>query len=124
MNTELKNFIQTVLVPEGYSMSFAEPSIDQLETLIEIATTAKEELEDIEYEVESAKDKEQMEFLLFELDTLINSDKEWEDKYDLCWCIKDKMFRISAFSWDDPDCDYSDDVYAFYSAAKRHIGEM
>jgi hypothetical protein len=124
MNNKLKNFIQDVLVPEGYSMSFADTTVAQMETLIEIATDAKEELESAENSLQDDDDKDRMEFLLLKLKKLIESDLEWSEKYSKCWVIKKHMFKVSAFSWDDPDCGYDYDVYAFYSAAKRHIREM
>lgn len=42
--TRLKDFIYNTLIPEGYNMSFEQPTVQDLDTLIEIANSAKEEL--------------------------------------------------------------------------------
>ena len=124
MNPKLRNFIQDVLVPEGYQMDFATTTVSQMETLIKIATDAKEELESAENRLQADYDKSRMEYLLGSLDELVSSGLDWGDKYNECWVIKNRMFKISPFGWDDPDCGYDNGVYAFYTAAQRHIGEM
>jgi len=117
----LKGFIYTTLVPEGYNMSFKHPTVQDLDTLIEIANSAKEELLVADNGLQDFEDKEMMESLLFKLNKVIEDDADWEDKYDKCWGIKDKMFEYTHFSWYDPDTSYEEDVLAFYQAAKDHI---
>ena len=118
----LKSIIYEQIVPEGWGMSFEEPSVAVLEELIEIATNAKAELLNAQNEIaEVNATKLHLTHWLLLLDSLIDGPATWERKYDECWLIKDEMFKLTTFDWYDPDCDYEDDVRAFYRAAKDHI---
>ena len=60
--------------------------------------------------------------LLSELTCLVNNEYiQWEEKYDSCWEIKNKMWKYTSFNWYDPDTSYEEDVLEFYYAAKYHI---
>lgn len=117
----LKQFILSDIVPQYYSMGFQEPTLATLEQLIEFATIAKEWLITTQNEYTEAEDKDKLDYLLYKLDKLIISDKDWEAKYDECCDIRKKMYRISAFSWYGSDTGYEAAIRVFYRDAKKHI---
>ena len=117
----LKSLIYNTIIPTGYGMSFESPTVDVLDELIAIATKAKGELLTANNTLEDACAGDKLEYLLYKLGKLILHNRSWEDPYFKCWEIKDSMFELTTFSWDDPDTSYEADVNAFYSAAKAHI---
>lgn len=121
----LKDFTYNTLVPEGYGMSFKQPTVQDLDTLIEIANSAKEELLVAENSSQDVEDKVDMERLLSHLYNTVQDDVSWEHTYALCQDIKKKMFRIDAFFFDG-NINLSDEQYvmSFYNTAKRHIEGM
>tara|TARA_R110000851_G_scaffold113946_1_gene238810 strand:- start:110 stop:484 length:375 start_codon:yes stop_codon:yes gene_type:complete len=119
----LKDFTYNTLVPEGYSMSFKQPTVQDLDTLIEIANSAKEELildEDASKDVED-KVKDELHYLLYKLDHLVHNCHDLDYINDEMSIIKDDMFELTFFKG---SLDGIDSPQAFYNAAKRHIEGM
>ena len=116
---KLKDFIAETLYPyEGY-MEWREPTMADLEKLIELATDAKEELQN------SPDNKNTLRGLLYDLRCLIeNPHIDWQSKFDGCWLIEAKMKQLTTIEWDDPDTGGLEDVMAFYEAAKNHIENL
>lgn len=120
----LKQFTYDVLVPQGYSMSFQEPSVEELDVLIAVANKAKEELLATQNTNCDKQAKYQLIALLAELTDLVESGDIDEEEYDQCWDIKQRMWEYTSFDWYDPDTSYKEDVLSFYHAAKEHIEEL
>ena len=117
----LKCFIYTTLVPEGYNMSFKHPTVQDLDTLIEIANSAKEELLVADNVLQDFEDKERMEFLLYKLDHLVHNCRDLNYINGEMSMIKDAMFELTFFKGYGQGID---SPQAFYQAAKRHIEGM
>ncbi len=121
--SKLKDFTYGTLVPFGFSMEFNNPSVAELDTLIELASACKVELLKQENKAsQEFSDKEMLLIFLGRLTRLINDDcLNWSEKYDKCWEIKDQISVYLDIDWCDPDMDYEDDVMAFYNVAKEQI---
>lgn len=113
---ELKRFIYDELIPYGCNMEWNPPNERDLDSLIKLATEAKEQLKT------SDKDVQVMRGLLYELKCLVeHPHKDWEEKYDGCWLIKDRMCEIARIEWYVYDTNYEENILAFYYAAKYFI---
>lgn len=115
---KLKQYLYNTVIPEGYGMSMIELDEGQLDKLITLAKEVKGNL------TKKGAKGQKLKALLSELTHLVEvSNSAWDTKYKICWQIKDRMFRVLSFDWYHPDCDYEDDVRAFYNAAKENIEE-
>ena len=59
--------------------------------------------------------------IIDEAEKIINSEKPWDEKYNLIFSEEiSKRFLAACPSFDhyDPDCSYEDDVWAWFCAAK------
>lgn len=116
--TKVKDYIHSTLITDGYSISYVELEEHHLKELI---SRCEQDLEALSNNCHA----DTLEGLLRELTHIKNSSVlGWDDKYDICWKIKDKMFEVCSFEWYDPDTSYEEDFMAFYLAAKEYIGEL
>lgn len=67
------------------------------------------------------KEIENFEKIFKKLTNIVESDLDWDVKFDLVFSknISQKMLSIYSFEWYDPDTSYCEDVMAFYRAAKE-----
>lgn len=120
----LKDFTYNTLVPQGYQMVFEQPTVQELDTLIEIANSAKGELLVANNVLQDFEDKERMEFLLFKLDKIIKCGESWEYKWNISETLRYKMSSLSPFVWDASWSGARQNILEYHLAAKRHIEGM